>query len=41
MVVAAVVNALQSSDAIAGAVQAYAAAGVDELILDPTDADPE
>jgi hypothetical protein len=34
-------NAHRSSDAIAGAVEAYAAAGVDELILDPTVADPE
>jgi alkanesulfonate monooxygenase SsuD/methylene tetrahydromethanopterin reductase-like flavin-dependent oxidoreductase (luciferase family) len=34
-------NALRSSDAIAGAVEAYAAVGVDELILDPTVADPE
>ena len=31
----------RSRDAIAGAVEAYAAAGVDELILDPTVADPE
>jgi alkanesulfonate monooxygenase SsuD/methylene tetrahydromethanopterin reductase-like flavin-dependent oxidoreductase (luciferase family) len=34
-------NALRSSNAIAGAVEAYAAVGVDELILDPTVADPE
>jgi hypothetical protein len=34
-------NAHRSSDAIAGAVEAYAAVGVDELILDPTVADPE
>jgi hypothetical protein len=34
-------NALRSSDAIARAVKAYAAVGVDELILDPTVADPE
>jgi alkanesulfonate monooxygenase SsuD/methylene tetrahydromethanopterin reductase-like flavin-dependent oxidoreductase (luciferase family) len=34
-------NALRSRDAIAGAVEAYAAVGVGELILDPTVADPE
>jgi hypothetical protein len=34
-------NAHRSSDAIADAVEAYAAVGVDELILDPTVADPE
>jgi hypothetical protein len=31
----------RSSDAIAGPVEAYAAVGVDELILDPTVADPD
>jgi alkanesulfonate monooxygenase SsuD/methylene tetrahydromethanopterin reductase-like flavin-dependent oxidoreductase (luciferase family) len=34
-------NALRSSDAITGAIEAYDAVGVDELILDPTVADPE
>ena len=34
-------SALRSVDAIAGAVDAYAAIGVDELILDPTVSDPE
>jgi alkanesulfonate monooxygenase SsuD/methylene tetrahydromethanopterin reductase-like flavin-dependent oxidoreductase (luciferase family) len=33
-------SALRSPDAIRGAVQAYAAAGLDELILDPTVSDP-
>ncbi|HEV3402083.1 MAG TPA: LLM class flavin-dependent oxidoreductase [Acidimicrobiales bacterium] len=34
-------SALRSADAITGAVAAYADAGVDELILDPTVPDPE
>lgn len=34
-------SALRSSEAIAGAVQAFADAGVDELMLDPTVSDPE
>jgi hypothetical protein len=34
-------NVHRSGDAIADAVEAYAAVGVDELILDPTVADPE
>jgi hypothetical protein len=34
-------RAHRSRDAIADAVEAYAAADVDELILDPTVADPE
>ncbi|MDQ6927096.1 MAG: LLM class flavin-dependent oxidoreductase [Actinomycetota bacterium] len=33
-------SALRSSEAISGAVEAFAAVGVDELILDPTLADP-
>lgn len=34
-------SALRSEESIKGAVEAYAGAGVDELILDPTVADPE
>ena len=34
-------GALRSPDAIKGAIAAYEAAGVDELILDPSVADPE
>lgn len=34
-------SALRSVEAVKGAVAAYAAAGVDELILDPTVADPD
>jgi alkanesulfonate monooxygenase SsuD/methylene tetrahydromethanopterin reductase-like flavin-dependent oxidoreductase (luciferase family) len=34
-------GALRSADAIRGAISAYEAAGVDELILDPTVADPD
>jgi alkanesulfonate monooxygenase SsuD/methylene tetrahydromethanopterin reductase-like flavin-dependent oxidoreductase (luciferase family) len=34
-------NALRSPEAIRGAVKAYADAGVDELFLDPTVADPD
>ena len=34
-------GALRSADAISGAISAYEAAGVDELILDPTVPDPE
>lgn len=34
-------SALRSPDAVAGAVQAFADAGVDELMLDPTVSDPE
>jgi hypothetical protein len=33
-------SALRSEAAVAGAVEAYADAGVDELILDPTVSDP-
>jgi hypothetical protein len=33
-------SALRSAEAIKGAIDAYAAAGVDELILDPTVPDP-
>ena len=33
-------SALRSADAIRGAIKAYEAAGVDELVLDPTLADP-
>lgn len=33
-------SALRSEDALAGAVQAYAEAGVDELVFDPTVSDP-
>ncbi len=34
-------SALRSAESIAGAVDAYAEAGVDELILDPTVSEPE
>jgi hypothetical protein len=33
-------SALRSPEAIKGAIEAYAAAGVDELILDPSIGDP-
>jgi hypothetical protein len=34
-------GALRSADAVSGAIAAYEAAGVDELILDPTVPDPD
>ncbi|MBW3590368.1 MAG: hypothetical protein KY393_00700, partial [Actinobacteria bacterium] len=34
-------SALQSPDAVKGAVQAFEAVGVDEFILDPTTSDPD
>ena len=34
-------SALRSPEAIAGAVEAYRSAGVDELVLDPSVSDPD